>query len=263
MTNLLLTGSTQLDLLFHIDNAGDWTFQGDLELDFLADGESITFTYVITVDDGEGGTAQQNPLTITITGTNDAPVITAETSPTSPSQKTPAINLGPQTSTNPASLGFDDLDLNDTHTVDSLLSNSEFRDRNGNLSAPPAGVPALDSFDLFHIDNAGDWTFQGDLELDFLADGESITFTYVITVDDGEGGTAQQNPLTITITGTNDAPVITAEIPDFSVAEDTGASGPTNVDESGSLGFDDLDLTDTHTVDSLLSNSEFATATAI
>src|SRR5437867_1482340 len=44
----------------------------------LQAGQTLTQLYDVTVDDGHGGTASQT-VTITITGTNDAPTITSVT----------------------------------------------------------------------------------------------------------------------------------------------------------------------------------------
>ncbi len=61
------------------DGSVDWTFEvPDSSLDFLAEGETREFTYTVTVDDGEGGTASREVI-VTVTGTNDAPVVTSET----------------------------------------------------------------------------------------------------------------------------------------------------------------------------------------
>jgi hypothetical protein len=62
--------------------------------------------------------------------------------------------------------------------------------------------------------------------------------------------------ITITITGTNDVPVITSSVP-TTIAFSGGTSTPggdltTNVPTSGSIVFDDPDLTDTHTVSVVL-----------
>ena len=54
-----------------------WTFSAqDSNFDYLAAGETLTLTYTVQVDDGNGGVATQ-PVTITVTGTNDTPVITS------------------------------------------------------------------------------------------------------------------------------------------------------------------------------------------
>ena len=62
-------------------NAGDannlaWTFSSTPEaFDYLDDGESLTLTYTVRATDDNGAFDDQT-VTITITGTNDAPVIT-------------------------------------------------------------------------------------------------------------------------------------------------------------------------------------------
>ncbi len=56
-----------------------WTFSAqDKSFDYLAAGETLTLTYTVQVDDGHGGVVSQ-PVTITVTGTNDTPVITSGT----------------------------------------------------------------------------------------------------------------------------------------------------------------------------------------
>ena len=74
--------------------------------------------------------------------------------------------------------------------------------------ASPLGSPTLGA-----VDQAGNivgWSFSvADGALDFLAAGETRTQVYTVTVADGHGGTASQD-VTITITGTNDAPTISS-----------------------------------------------------
>ena len=85
-TALTLTApqQTAIENAFTITAAGGNTNNGtinwdytiaDTDLDFLAAGETVTVVFTITVDDGNGGTDTQD-VTITITGSNDAPVIT-------------------------------------------------------------------------------------------------------------------------------------------------------------------------------------------
>ena len=47
------------------------------DLDFLAEGESITFGYTVTATDSEQATATTT-VAFTITGTNDAPTVSAD-----------------------------------------------------------------------------------------------------------------------------------------------------------------------------------------
>ena len=55
-----------------------WTFSAaDNGFDYLADGETLTLTYTVKIDDHHGGVVTQ-PVTIAITGSNDAPVALAD-----------------------------------------------------------------------------------------------------------------------------------------------------------------------------------------
>src|SRR5262249_36095835 len=49
-----------------------WTYSAqDQTFDFLAAGQTLTITYQVTINDGNGGTAVQN-VVVTVTGTDDA-----------------------------------------------------------------------------------------------------------------------------------------------------------------------------------------------
>ncbi|MBM9521351.1 VCBS domain-containing protein, partial [Desulforhopalus vacuolatus] len=76
-------------------------------------------------------------------------------------------------------------------------------------------------------------------ELDFLAEGETVTAVFTITVDDQNGGTDTQD-VTITITGANDAPVAGADIT-TTVAEGdatiNGALTSTDLDDGATAAF--------------------------
>ena len=75
-----------------------------------------------------------------------------------------------------------------------------------------------------------------------------MTLTYTVQVDDHHGGVVTQ-PVTITITGTNDTPVITSAAQTGAITERSGLSGSTTADTaSGAVTFTDVDLSDTHAV---------------
>jgi len=88
--------------------------------------------------------------------------------------------------------------------------------------------------------------------VDALAAGETITQVFTVTITEDNGGLAYSEIVTITITGTNDTPIITAandaatitELPDNNVAP---AEGTTTLSETGTISFDDVDTTDMHT----------------
>ncbi|MFY2822294.1 VCBS domain-containing protein, partial [Achromobacter xylosoxidans] len=63
---------------FTVDQNGNWKFELDNTSDkvqALKEGQKVTDTITVTVDDGHGGTATKT-ITVDITGTNDAAVIT-------------------------------------------------------------------------------------------------------------------------------------------------------------------------------------------
>ena len=232
-----------------------WTFSAqDGNFDYLAAGETVTLTYTVQVNDGHGGVATQ-PVTITVTGTNDTPVITsgpqagAITELFNTPQPNPTGSTAADTAT--GTVTFTDVDLSDHHTVsvtDVVAS--------GTTSglASPGDILGWLTFGALH-DTTGSgtggsdvWTFSAqDLSFDYLADGETLTLTYTVQVDDGHDGIVTQ-PVTITITGTNDTPTIVAGSTTASggVTEDTNVVAG-NVATSGTIEFQDVDLIDTHT----------------
>ena len=83
---------------------------------------------------------------------------------------------------------------------------------------------------------------------DFLADGEILTLTYTATVDDGHGGVVTK-PLTVTVTGTNDAVEISSAPQIGAITEIAGTQNSSTPDSAtGTITFTDVDWTDTHAV---------------
>jgi large repetitive protein len=208
-----------------------WTFTVDsAALQFLAGGDELTQIYTITVDDGAGGTASED-VAITIIGTNDNPLITGAVvagAVTEDSSEDPATASG--------TIDFGDVDLADIHVVSVTPASAGYL---GTLTAAVSNPSTGDG------SGQVEWSFAVDAAaLQFLADGQQLTQTYTIAIDDGAGGTVAQD-VTVTITGTNDAPVVTAADVVGGVEEDVS---PT---VSGTIEFGDVDLTDAHTVSAI------------
>ncbi len=177
------------------------------DLDFLAEGETVTAVFTVTVDDQKGGTATQD-VTVTITGTNDAPTLTA-------TDVAGAITEGSVLS-DTGSIAFADLDLTDRPTATFVPTSVEAVRHDGSTTVEADQQTAIEA--AFSISpesyNANNGTIAWDYsiaegDLDFLAEGETVTAVFTVTVDDQKGGTATQD-VTVTITGTNDAPTLTA-----------------------------------------------------
>ncbi|WP_414645083.1 VCBS domain-containing protein [Bradyrhizobium sp.] len=105
------------------------------------------------------------------------------------------------------------------------------------------------------------WTYTiPDHVFDFLAAGETLTLTYKIRVNNNFAVNPESSfiDITITITGTNDKPVITTSVPTIIFEGGTSVPGGPltgDVPTSGTLSFDDVDLTDTHTVSVALTSA--------
>ena len=185
------------------------------DLDWLRAGDTLTLTYVAQVNDGHGNVGAQN-LVITITGTNDVPTIGATTNPLpiaevigdSHAQDIPQVN---------GTIAITDQDLGDTLTL-SVTGNATASYNGGTLpvAAGVVDVSALIASGAISFDpatsNGGqqiiNWHYDpAAADLDWLRAGDTLTLTYVAQVNDGHGNVGAQN-LVITITGTNDAPVV-------------------------------------------------------
>ena len=238
-----------------------WSFSAqDKSFDYLAAGETLTLTYTVQVDDGNGGIVTQ-PVTITVTGTNDTPVITSGTQTgtiterSNPSQPNPTGSTAADTAT--GAVTFTDVDLSDHHTVSITGVVAS-----GITSGLPSNATQKSWLSLGTLhDTTGSgtggsdaWSFSAqDKSFDYLAAGESLMLTYTVQVDDGNGGIVTQ-PVTITVTGTNDTPVITSGTQTGTIAERSNPSQPnptgsTTADTAtGAVTFTDVDLSDHHTV---------------
>ncbi len=236
----------------------DWTFtldDSDPVLQSLAEGETITQVYTVTVSDGHtGGTVTQD-VTVTITGTNDGPTIeSALTTATGGVTEDVAV-----TSNEIAADGtiiFQDIDLIDTHSAifvpASSTSNAPlpgFVDNTTYIGTFALNEVSEDNTDTNNIGSV-DWSFtldDSDPVLQSLAEGETITQVYTVTVSDGHtGGTVTQD-VTVTITGTNDGPTIESALTTATggVTEDVAVTS-NEIATDGTITFQDIDLIDTH-----------------
>ena len=146
---------------FSIDANGNWKYEldnNDPKVQALGVGEKLTETFEVVTADGTKGT-----VTVTINGTNDAPVISGQASG--------EVTDGGNTSAT-GQLGKTDVDVNDTHTW------SVSNDGKG-------------KYGTFTVDQTGKWTYNLDpanTSVKELKTGESITETFTVYVDDGKGG---------------------------------------------------------------------------
>jgi VCBS repeat-containing protein len=189
----------------------------DHAFDFLGAGETLTLTYMVSIANNFVVSPETTtiPITITITGTNDKPVITTSV-PVITFEGGTSVPGGPLTSDVPTSgtLTFKDVDLTDTHTVSVALTSASLPDG----TVPPGPLAAFQSAMSVAIAAGADskgtgtgtinWSLA-DLPVylaDFVPKGEVLTLVYTVTVADEHGATSRQT-ITVTITGT-DAPAV-------------------------------------------------------
>ncbi|RRH92009.1 hypothetical protein EH240_31535 [Mesorhizobium tamadayense] len=165
-------------LILHADGTYTYTLDNtDADTNALAQGVTVTEVFTYTVRDPHGltDTAQ---LTITLTGTNDAPTAVADT------------NAGLEDSTITGSVAANDGDVDDG----ALLTYAQV----GSVAGLTINADGSYSFD------ASNAAYQ------HLAEGATLPVVASYTVTDEHGASASST-LTITLTGTNDAPTAVAD----------------------------------------------------
>ncbi|MFS1883438.1 tandem-95 repeat protein [Vibrio sp. 10N.261.54.E10] len=187
---------------------GTLTIRADGSYSFVADGSDsqalateATAEVVFTYTASDGTVNQTNTLTITVTGTNDAPQLTADVG---------AVNED-ATLTVSAEQGVlaNDSDVDgDSLNVTGIL--------NGTTGTATA---VAESGDTLISNDYGTLTIRADGSYSFVADGSDsqalatgATADVVFSYTASDGRVNQTNTLTITVTGTNDAPQLTADV---------------------------------------------------
>ncbi|OLO06280.1 hypothetical protein BTW08_18555, partial [Salinicola sp. MH3R3-1] len=201
-------GTGNGSLTFNAD--GSYTFTPGTDFDGLAAGESREVTFSYTATDNDGGVSEPVTVTITVTGTNDEPVAVADTQTTG--ENTVISGQVPAASDVDGSIAGYDLTM-DVGTG------------NGSLA--------------FNAD--GSYSFTPGTDFDGLATGESRDITFSYTATDNDGGVSEPKTVTITVTGTNDAPVAVADTQ--TTGENTALTGqvPAATDVDGTIASYALD----------------------
>ncbi|MCC7050118.1 MAG: VCBS domain-containing protein [Alphaproteobacteria bacterium] len=166
----------------------------------LAQGETYNDSFTYTVAD-EFGATSQTTLTITITGTNDAPVAQ------------PDINLVAEDggSVGGNVLGNDtDVDHGAVRQVVSVVASAPPDGQSAALVTPDASVGSQihGQYGTLVLNADGSYTYTVDPDsaaLQALGQGQHADDFFTYTVSDGQGGSATAT-LTISVTGSNDPP---------------------------------------------------------
>jgi VCBS repeat-containing protein len=181
---------------------GSYTYMLDnasLAVQSLAAGQIVTETFAYQATDGIAFTPAT--LTVSITGTNDAPVVVAD-----------------------VAVAQEDLTIIATGNV---LANDTDVDQGAMLGVVDAGLFA-GSYGQLTLAADGSYSYalnNASLGVQSLAAGQVVTETFAYAATDGLIATPSM--LTVTITGTNDAPVTVADA--AAVQEDLSISATGNV----------------------------------
>jgi VCBS repeat-containing protein len=198
----------------------DWSFSiADKDLDFLSAGETLTITYNVTVADGS--TSSTQTVTITATGAADPLVINAATADAFDLQFPDAGNV----------ITTGELDLNTGGDASALATVTEV-----NGSAANVGTEVAGTYGVLVLNADGSYSYTANSALDALQVGDNPTDQFTFTATDNQSRSVTTT-LTFNVTGTDDAPRITAADTLASLTED---AGPTIIANGG---FESGDLT--------------------
>jgi len=195
---------------FHFDSATrQWEYQlhpGASNLQQLAEGQQVTETFTLAVTDEHGGSTTTR-ISVNITGTNDVPMINS---------------ILPQTVDEGAQIISGQFSGSDIDSGDTLTWSTP---------SPIAG---------FIIKPDGSYSFDpADSHYEHLASGQQQVIDIPVTVTDDHGA-ASTRTMQITVTGTNDQPVMTL-VPPRIVHEDDpvlqGQLSATDPDSGDTLSY--------------------------
>jgi VCBS repeat-containing protein len=184
-----------------------WTFD-PLALNYLAAGEQLALNYTLRVTDPLAAQANHN-VRVTITGANDAPAIAITAGDGD------AANLD---ETDAGLSAFGTLTVTDPDLSDKVTAAATAVALSGQTDGAPDEAALLAMFTvtagMIDADNGDinnlDWAFDSDSEaFDFLAPGEQLVLTFTVRATDGNG-LFDEHDVVVTITGSNEAPTLTA-----------------------------------------------------
>ncbi|MFJ3261054.1 retention module-containing protein [Pseudomonas sp. NPDC086581] len=186
---------------------GSYSFDPGTAFDHLAAGAEETVTFTYQAKDNNGALSDPQTVTITVTGTNDAPVAYADNATT---EENTVFNGQVPTASD----------------VDGSIAGYQLA----------TGVGANNGTLTFNAD--GSYSFNPGKDFDGLAEGESRDITFTYQAKDDNGALSDPQTITITVTGSNDAPVASATT--GAVKEDAQISGQlaaTDADNGAQLSY--------------------------
>jgi VCBS repeat-containing protein len=229
-------------LTIHSDGTYSYT-PNNAAAEALSQGTLRSDVFTYTAKDVQGATATAT-LTFNITGQNDAPVAVADVAAATEDALPNTVNGNVLTN----DTDVDVVGVGDTHTVSAVMGGTD----NGTT------ITAVGTYGTLVITKAsGGYTYtltNGQPNVQALADGQQVTDVFSYTNADNHNGFSSPTTLTVTVTGTNDAPVAMADV--AAVTEDTE---PNPVGGYLLANDTDVDTNDTHSVSALSGGTDNGT----
>ena len=190
------------------------------ETQALHEGETRNYTFTVTVTDSKGAHVDQ-PISLTITGTNDRPQLTI-TPDDSGTLKEDAA-----TTTSAGTWAVADPDNDGASQTLSIAGMGQSASGSMNINSH-AGNPVSVATDYGTLTLKSDGTYTYELDnskpaVQKLGEGQSHTESFTVTTTDVHGANHSQ-AITVVINGTNDNPVIGKSVTAVDVVE-TGVQG--------------------------------------
>ena len=212
------------DAFLSVESDGDvqmWADSGEDPFRALGVSESADINFSYTVSDGNGGTDTAD-VTLTVSGTNDAPVAVDDTLSVTEAQVETASSVAKVLVGNVLTQGTDDSDVDGDSLSVSAVTTPLITETDAGLTivsitavtADPGEVARFQITTNFgdaflSVESDGDvqmWADSGEDPFRALGVSESADINFSYTVSDGNGGTDTAD-VTLTVSGTNDAPV--------------------------------------------------------
>ena len=206
-----ITGSTNYgDFTFtrtSADGLVAWTFVlDDAAVQSLGEGETATAkVWVLITDDGDADgsnplSSEVKEISVTITGKNDAPTLTAD------SGGDTAVLEDADNDDAAGSVTATDADMTDMLTLSGRVGSG------GYTAADADGENIVGTYGTFTLNSAGAWTYvlnDSHADVQALNTNDTLMDTLTIRVaDDATTPAMDTETINVIITGTNDAPVI-------------------------------------------------------
>uniref|UniRef100_UPI0035B013C7 Ig-like domain-containing protein n=1 Tax=Zoogloea sp. TaxID=49181 RepID=UPI0035B013C7 len=189
---------------FSLDAGGGWSYTMSSAHDEFVAGTTYTDSFTASTADGT-----TRRVTVTITGSNDI-----------------------------ASLGSDAGFITETDLSQAIGGSLTLTDPDAVAASVVAQSDTLGTYGHFSIDASGTWTYATAGALDALAAGQVVSDVFNVATTDGGSAT-----VTITLTGTNDAPTVASPIAGQRATQDSAfrftlpAGSFADVDTGDSLGY--------------------------